>query len=271
MATTYIQHLNICIYEIAIDKDGENHHLMKQVNNPIPCVDVNTRRVQMTSFDTLKEDFLDRVQDKDNAKAFKMYPDIGDTTDQPKNWTVVEGIMVEYRRLTEGEQIDTLMVTPNATKEEMEQAKMKAIAKHQFYIPFMIAVPETDKFMFDIAISHIAPKAITQYKEVSAEQIRNKENDTAESLPLGLDPRGQFISEEDLKKLNSIRDAMAIQIDEAMKANDAGTLPEDFQIDNDRLFKDSGFTSEAEYLKFRSYFEVPAELLKGKAEDEPIQ
>jgi hypothetical protein len=54
MKAQALQHLNICVYELAIDKDGENHSLMKQINNAIPVASVNIRRCMDISYNDLK-------------------------------------------------------------------------------------------------------------------------------------------------------------------------------------------------------------------------
>jgi len=273
MKAQALQHLNICVYEIAIDKDGENHSLMKQVNNAIPVAAVSIRRCMDISYNDLKTLFLAKQVNKvaDTAgfnfplelpKTFWMYPFKEEEADEKINWTVVEGVMVENRKRDEDQMFAS--VKPDATPEQEYALKCELLKKYQVYVPFMIAVPETKKYMFDVSLSHIPPEAVSEYTEpVPGQPMMEEEVD---SLPLGLDPTKPFVSPDDMKKMNNFRNAIETQIAEAVEANN-GKLPGDFKIDEDRLRKDAGFDTEEEYLHFRSFFEVPTELAQAMKEE----
>lgn len=277
MKAQALQHLNICVYELAIDKNGENHSLMKQINNAIPVADVTVRRCMDISYNELQKSFLSRQTGEapDTAgfkfplqepKTFWMYPFKEEDADEKINWTIVEGIMVENRKRSDEQMI--ARVAPDATPEQEYEVKCALLKKYQVYVPFMIAVPETKKFMFDVSLSHIPPEAVSEYKEPVPGQ---DPIDGVDSLPIGLDPTKPFVSPEDMKKMNNFRGAIEAQIAEAMDANN-GKLPGDFKIDEDRLRKDAGFETEEEYLHFRSFFEVPTEIAQAmRAEEVPIQ
>lgn len=192
-----IQHLNSCVYELTVDKEGNTKHLFKQHNNAIPALGVVIERRHNTTFNELKTELLQKFENsgREPLKCMSAYPLTEDMFDTSGNFTLVFGWTIEYRKNDPTQPI----AVPVDDQQGYEAAMRAALMPYPVSVPFMLAFMETDSLMFDVSLSHIPSGAITEVNDI--EQVADE---FGEGLPLGLDPSHPFLSPEDTKYLRDI-------------------------------------------------------------------
>ena len=193
----HIQHLNSCVYELTVDKEGNTKHLFKQHNNAIPVIGVVIERRHDTTFNELRAEILEKFQNhaRESVKVMPAYPLNETNLDSKGDFTLIYGWLVEYRKNDPNQPI----AVPVDDQEGYDAAMRAALMPYLVSVPFMLAFVETENFMFDVSLSHIPSGAITEVEDV--EQVADE---TGDAFPVGLDPSHPFLSPEDTKYLRDI-------------------------------------------------------------------
>lgn len=245
----FVSFIRSVIYELAEDSKGEVHPLVKQQNRDIPAVSYNIYHANHTTYNELVKHTPTEIFKKITAEPLKTsyaYPLNKDKLDTPYDFAVISGIMVDHYSVED----QPIVVPPNATQEEIAQARAEHHKKLVRYVPFMLAVPESDELMFSISVEYMPVGAVARYKENEPP----KETDPVESVPLGIDPNMPFLQPDSIAKQNAIRTAIETQLEEATKANGGKPNP-DAPIDWQRVAKDAGFESLAKMNDFTKMME----------------
>lgn len=236
-----VQHFNSCVYELSRNEKGETTPLMKQQNNAIPVLGIIIERRSEETFNQFKQEMFEKFHaSKEPLKVFHMFPLKEEDFDTVNNFTVAFGWMVETRKHDPKQPI----AVPAGDLEAQHQARIAALTPYQVVVPFAIAFVESDRFMFDLSVSHIPMGAITDYSSESVPAT-----DMEDQLPIGLDPSQPFMSPDDMAKTGVVRFHLEQQIHEAASANN-GVLPETFSVNDEKLAKDAGFESVEELHNF---------------------
>lgn len=177
-----VKHLNTCVYELAQVGDKDMQPLTKQINNAVPVTEVTIEEIREYSFNQIKKMHTNAHP---GAEVYCAYPFKEENYDDVTNWTVVHGKMIKMVRNDPNKPISV-----EGSPEEIQAARNAYLEPYPVILPFMIAFPETPRFMFDIVISHIPHTAITLMPEHGGPAVEG------ESLPLGLDPRDPYLDPE---------------------------------------------------------------------------
>lgn len=168
--TLAVQHLNSCVYELAMNAEGETKHLFKQHNNVIPVIGTVIERRHNVSFNELKEQVQKKFESvEEPLKCMAAYPLTEEDYDTKGNITLVYGWMVEYRRHDPNQPI----AVPVDDPEGHERALKAALTPYPVSVPFMLAFMETGKYMFDLTLSHVPDGAVI--KAANFDEIENAE------------------------------------------------------------------------------------------------
>lgn len=141
---------------------------------------------------------LDLINNKSKFEVEIFYPEFPKSTYNYKgikcDWTVLYGVYYKPVRVDPN---NPIAVPAGADREEVikEHLTPKAVLT-----PFILLIPQTDKAMADIIISHCPPESIVKWDS------SKKETDpllAEDSGPLPIDPTGLHISKEDLSNIKS--------------------------------------------------------------------
>ena len=204
-----ILYLNSCVYEVTKDiGTDQTHSLVKQDNNVIPMIDIYIDRKRDVSYNEIVEMYAVALQ-QDHAEKVKCsfaYPVMPNEVvnaskfqkglDVKMDWTIVSGVSIEQRFR---DPTKPVMMKGDATVEERTQAIEDALTPTEVEVPILIAFPETERYMFDIRISHCPPTAVTEYDSTKKEVDPNLDD---EGLPMAAEAMGLHIGEDvkDMKK-----------------------------------------------------------------------
>lgn len=153
-------HINTCVYEIVVPEKGENksetyngkpQHLFKQVNNPIYVKSFTASNVDSMSNNDIE---------KDTPGIYAVYPAMELPPDHKCSWIVVSGIEIVEMR-PDPNHPEPIIVPADTTPEEEARIKREALETKYIERPFKLYIPRTPELMFDFAISHVPPTAVT--------------------------------------------------------------------------------------------------------------
>ena len=150
-------HLNSSVYELMEGKDGDTKPLFKQNNNPLLVKGIVIERRIKESCNQVFKSIEDLFEFPDNLKKMALYPiEYMDADDTQQNYTVAYGWMIEYEKADPSKPVSVMHPTP----ENMQAAMEAALTPQPKVVPFVLAIPETDRYMFSLSLEHVPSGAI---------------------------------------------------------------------------------------------------------------
>ena len=261
-------HLNSCVYELQKDTEGNLHPLMKQVNNAILVDRISIRRFSSISFNDLIKTLQDTKEYDipavltDNESLFWTHPMTKERMDEVMDFTVVWGIMEAATK-----EDPTKPIPVMGTDEEQHEARLRALLPKLSKKFFVLVVPETPEYMWDLAFSHVPSTAISHTKE------EGTFDDTVPAMPLGIDPTTPYLSDNDIAILEAISKEMKRQyLEENDSVSSVTTvdvpdhqtykIPTSEPFDLEKIAEVAGFSSVGLLKKFTDNFGLNLQITK---------
>lgn len=244
--------LRSCVYELTLDKaTGEAHPLYKQVNNPVLVAGYHLYRRPQTTFNAIREEVSKLFTEAhEPLREFCFYPLLTnqavknpDSVDENDtcNYTVLYGYFLEERKHDPNKPV----VVEN-NQEAIEKAVTDALTPYYVLVPFVMAIPEDPRFMFNLSFDHTPDGAVSEY-DSSKHEVAPTDDTVIQS-----NGAGTFISPEDIELHRKIRACMEKQASVAEFMSADGKLPEDFRVNEEQIAKEVGLAdghAVAEFLK----------------------
>lgn len=195
--TLAVQHLNSCVYELAVNEEGETKHLFKQHNNVIPVIGVVIERRVDATFHELQQQILEKFKDVvEPVKCMPAYPITDADLDTKANFTLIYGWMVEYRKHDPNQPI----AVPVDDPEGHDRAMRAALMPYPVSVPFMLAFMETPKYMFDITLSHVPADAVVKTTDLASVEV----DEDISQIAVGVKPEDTIFTPEETGYLRDI-------------------------------------------------------------------
>ena len=258
-----------CVYELPYDNaTGDTHPLYKQINTPMLVAGYHKYRRPHTTFKAILEEVSKLYGEGVELKQYHLYPLIPnqpvknpDTLDENDefNYTVMYGYTLEERR---NDPKEPILVRSD---EDATKAVEEALTPYYVLVPFVLAMPEDKRFMYNISFDYTPISAVNEYDSSKKETVPEPE----EELPIQANSQGTFISPEDLVLHRKIRECMEQQ---AHDAEVDGKLPEGFRVDEEKIAKDVGLPCGEAVAEFLRKFQANmAEINDLMPEFPPVQ
>lgn len=192
---TVPQYLLCNVYECTKDQfTGKIDYHMKQENTPIPVLDVTIYRNAVADspnnivahYKSILESNAGRDVELKVLSAYPLRPQFEDWNDQKLfgegRYTVVQGTMIEQRKRNPDQPI---IIREGQSKSEEIR---KALTPEEVAVPFILLIPETPQFMYDLKICHTPETAVTVWDSSKKETdpLLNEEQTQIPIDPLGL-------------------------------------------------------------------------------------
>ena len=187
------------VYEVVKDTNKNTYKpLNKQTNGPWVLLGYQVERRIGESYnqiaDWFENAFKEQAKQKGvHTKIMHAYPLKEDDFDKAMNFTIIYGWKIEQRKRDPNKPV---VIPGELSHEEVLQARMDSLKPIELAIPFLLALPETDRYMFDYKFSYTPDTAIVEYD--SSKHERDPFLDMDESI-FSTDPT-QHISTEDVAK-----------------------------------------------------------------------
>lgn len=234
-----IQYINSRVYEITLDEaTGKTNSLFKQINTAIPVVGYQMYRRYDVCFNDLVKEMEEAYKDASEPlwvmRGFPLMDqpvgisaDMDDrpivTPDQITNYTVITGWCVETRRQ---DPHIPVIVKGDTSPEAISRARAEALTPYSVTRPFLLAFPESQRYMFEIRVSHVAEGAVTRWDSSKHEVAPDSDLEA-----MSLDPLAGTLSAEESKQRNQICEAIERVIQRGKSPADADLVVQEINDD----------------------------------------
>ena len=198
---TVPQYLICNVYECTKDiHTGKVNYHMRQENNPIPVLDVTIYRNAVGEApNTIVANYKDILEHNAGQKVelevlsvFPLRPQF-ENWDDPKLWgdgryTVVQGTMIKQVKRDPNKPV---IVMQGQSKSE---AIKRALTPEEVAVPFIMLVPETSKYMYDLKICHTPVTAVEEW-DSSKKEVDPLLNNDDNQPPMAIDPTGLHLGD----------------------------------------------------------------------------
>lgn len=154
-------HLNSSVYELMEGKDGDTKPLFKQENNTLLVKGICIERRINESCEEIWESIEQLFNCPPDMKKMALYPIEYMNKEAKGNYTVAYGWLVDYEKADPNKPISVMTPTP----EKIEEVRADALTAKPVVHPFVLAIPETDRYMFSLSLDHVPAEAVVPYVE----------------------------------------------------------------------------------------------------------
>ena len=191
-------HFNSCVYELSVKDDNGTYitnHLMRQKNNTLIF-----ENIALTTMNISPVAFVQSLQEEGiYRKILTLYPckKIEDLPQEVAPFIAVKGTLLEKV------DIDPDKMPMAIGEEDTPEARLQAVKNNlklrYIRVSTCIIVPITERYMFDLTISHVPPQAITYIDKDQILPEQEEELPSAFTPSMTVDPTLPTLSDEEWK------------------------------------------------------------------------
>lgn len=186
-------HFNSCVYELTVSGEGKDvatHSLMRQKNNTLLFEKISVETLEQVN---IKQTYLNDTNFHGTTLVLYPWKSLEDIPDEPVDAICITGTMLQDVPVDR----KTPIIDPGTPEGRSEAIKQALLPRYRREHT-RIFVPITEKLMFDLAISHVPPTAITYVEAHPVIPETPQEEDDA-FAGVSIDPTAPTLSNDERK------------------------------------------------------------------------